>query len=245
MVSRIHQKLGTAGLIIAIIALIAALAGTAFAAAGLNSKQKKEVKKIAKQFAGKPGAPGQPGAQGPAGPQGPAGKNGSSGTDGKNGTDGKSVVSTELPPGPGEECPEGGYSFEVEGSGNENFVCNGASSTGPLRSGETITGSWSFSAAPGDTRPLASISYPREWENPTGELRWAIGSAVECPGTLSEPKAEPGFLCVYMKELVGTSQAFPEFHGVGNEGRSGAVMEFKAEATDASHGYGVWVLTAQ
>jgi hypothetical protein len=55
MISRIHSKLGTAGLVVALVALVVALTGVAFAASGLNSKQKKEVKKIAKQFAGKQG----------------------------------------------------------------------------------------------------------------------------------------------------------------------------------------------
>ena len=58
MIERIHQKLGTAGFVIAIVALIAALGGTALAAAKLNGTQKKEVEKIAKKYAGKPGAAG-------------------------------------------------------------------------------------------------------------------------------------------------------------------------------------------
>ncbi|HVV72142.1 MAG TPA: hypothetical protein VHI52_11700 [Verrucomicrobiae bacterium] len=56
-IQRIHQKLGTAGLIVAIVALVAALAGGAYAAGGgLSGKQKKEVTKIAQveaeKFAG-------------------------------------------------------------------------------------------------------------------------------------------------------------------------------------------------
>ncbi|HEX5610071.1 MAG TPA: hypothetical protein VFX45_08270 [Solirubrobacterales bacterium] len=75
MFSRLHNRLGTAGFVIAIIALVAAVAGTAFAATGLNSKQKKEVKKIAKSVvqqgpAGAAGAAGANGAAGAAGPEG-------------------------------------------------------------------------------------------------------------------------------------------------------------------------------
>jgi len=106
MLKRIHEKLGTAGLVIAVVALVVALGGTAFAAAGLNSKQKKEVKKIAKQFAGKQGPKGDPGsagAQGAKGDQGPKGDQGSKGDEGNQGPKGD-----EGPAGPTEtELPEG------------------------------------------------------------------------------------------------------------------------------------------
>ena len=55
MFSKLHERLGTAGFVVAIVALVAALAGTAFAAAGLNGKQKKEVK-IRQAVRGKPGS---------------------------------------------------------------------------------------------------------------------------------------------------------------------------------------------
>jgi hypothetical protein len=89
MLSRLHSKLGTAGLVVAIVALVAALTGAAFAAGGLTATQKKQVTKIAKKYAGKPGAPGATGAPGakgdtgargatgPEGPKGPAGPAGS------------------------------------------------------------------------------------------------------------------------------------------------------------------------
>lgn len=76
MYSRLHNRLGTAGFVLAIVALVAAVAGTAFAATGLNSKQKKEVKKIAKSVAGSPGAPGAAGANGLNGAAGAAGPQG-------------------------------------------------------------------------------------------------------------------------------------------------------------------------
>ena len=71
MFSRMHNKLGTAGLLVAIVALVFAMVGGAYAAKGaLTGKQKKEVTKIAKKYAGKPGAQGP---QGPAGLVGPKG----------------------------------------------------------------------------------------------------------------------------------------------------------------------------
>lgn len=75
MFSRLHNRLGTAGFVVAIVALVAAVAGTAFAATGLNNKQKKEVKKIAKSVV----------QQGPAGPAGANGANGAAGAAGPEG----------------------------------------------------------------------------------------------------------------------------------------------------------------
>src|SRR3954470_8164517 len=98
MLHRIHDKLGTAGLIIAVVALVAALAGTAFAAVpGLNSKQKKEVKKIAAKVA-KTGPQGPQGSQGAQGSKGDAGAAGSNGTNGANGTNGEPGVCSPSNP---------------------------------------------------------------------------------------------------------------------------------------------------
>jgi hypothetical protein len=113
MFSRIHDRLGTAGLVVAVIALIAALSGTALAAVGLNGKQKKEVTKIAKKYAGQPGAPGTagpagaPGAAGTAGAKGDKGDAGARGEDGTDGTpgtpgaDGKTILSGTTAPAAG------------------------------------------------------------------------------------------------------------------------------------------------
>jgi hypothetical protein len=117
MLRRIHDRLGTAGLVVAVVALVVALAGTAFAATGLNPMQKKEVKKIAKRFAGKPGAPGPKGDAGPVGPQGPKGDQGVKGDPGKQGPAGEQgppgPTETVLPPG---ETLTGVWSFVEEGS---------------------------------------------------------------------------------------------------------------------------------
>lgn len=233
MLSRIHDKLGTAGFVVAIVALVAALAGTAIAASGLNAKQKKEVKKIAKKYAGKPGAPGATGPQGPkgdTGAQGPKGDQGIQGEQGEQGIQGKQGIQGE-PGEPGEPgmCSEG----EPECS---------------LASGGVLTGAWSVSGGEGD-RSLATISfplrispppvalYPQVFEgfeqfpvgviledgkvsyygtpagNPPGieeELEEAAEKYEEaCPGSFDEPKAAAGFLCFYKGELVGEVKSIP------------------------------------
>lgn len=84
MFSKLHESLGTAGLVVAIVALVVALTGTAFAANKFITK--KEAIKIAKRYAGKNGAPG---AQGPAGPPGAAGAAGEKGATGSTGPEGE------------------------------------------------------------------------------------------------------------------------------------------------------------
>lgn len=106
MLKRIHNKIGTAGLVVAVVALVAAVAGTAFAAGGLTKKQEKQVVKIAKKYAGKQGPKGDPGpagVQGPRGDSGPAGAQGPKGDEGERGPQGDQgppgPTETELPPG--------------------------------------------------------------------------------------------------------------------------------------------------
>jgi hypothetical protein len=147
MFSRLRKQFGTAGLIVAVVALIAALVGTAIASggAGLTKKQEKQVIKLAKKYAGKDGAPGTNGTNG---------KDGAEGKPGKDGANGKSVeLINESPSG----CPEGGFTYEIEGSGEENEVCNGEegpegvegspwTAGGTLPGGRTETGAWATGA---------------------------------------------------------------------------------------------------
>jgi hypothetical protein len=153
MFSKLHERLGTAGLVIAVVALIAALAGTAFAASGLTGKQKKEVKKIAKKYAGKNGAPG---ATGPAGPQGPAGANGNAGAKGDNGAPGQAGAA-------GATGATGATGKGVTGATGATGVTgeNGSPWTagGTLPVEATETGAWS-GVAPKEEAELIAISFP-------------------------------------------------------------------------------------
>jgi len=203
MISRIHNKLGTAGLVVAIVALVAALTGAAFAAGGgLTTKEKKEVKKIAKKFAGKPG---------PQGPQGPAGPAGKDGTNGTSGTNGKSVVIGTATAG---QCPSGGSTVEVEGSGTKKPICNGKTGfTETLPSGETETGTWAIGNDDGPSIipltfniPLAEAPDALHYVDPSGEeVVQGTGEivrvpATHCLGSAEEPTAPAGEICVYADE---------------------------------------------
>jgi collagen triple helix repeat protein len=215
MLSRIHNKLGTAGLVVAVVALIAALGGAAFAASGkLTSRQKKEVQKIAKKVA----KPGPAGPIGPAGPKGDAGAKGDQGPKGETGAEGKQ--------GP-------------KGDTGEAGMCSSAEPECSLASGGTLTGAWSAVADAPEGTDLATISFPvRVTPAPTAlyittvelfgthtvglelkdgstkifgitgfspeGLEDAEKAAEEaCPGSFDSPEAEAGFLCIYSGSMDG------------------------------------------
>jgi hypothetical protein len=191
MISKLHQRLGTAGFIISIVALVAALGGGAYAASGgLTGKQKKEVEKIAKKYAGKPGATGAagaPGAKGDAGAKGDSGTAGSQGAKGDTGAAG----------GAGAPGAPGATGF-----------------TERLPAEKTETGAWTFGPAEGPAYIPLSFAIPLEapigaahvhYINEEGEevientttFELEEVTSTECLGSVASPSAEPGNLCVY------------------------------------------------
>ena len=205
MISRIRQKLGPAGFIVAIVALVAALAGGAYAASGaLTGKQKKEVEKIAKKFAGVPGKDGAPGATGPAGAAGKDGANGKAGADGKAGLDGKSV---ELGTAAPADCKFGGTTVQVAGEppATKKFVCNGETGySETLPSEATETGTWWF-VGNGEEVAAAPISFPIPLSAADAAAItvnvWRESKPTKpaaCTGTPDAPEAEAGALCLYV-----------------------------------------------
>lgn len=176
MLQRIQKRLGSAGLVVAILALIMALAGTAIAAKGVfTKKQEKRIIKIAKQYAGKNGAPGAAGPQGPAGPAGLKGDTGAPGPEGPEG-----------PEGPQGEPGETGFTKVLPSQ--ESLY--GSWGTGELGSSGITVGAISF-GIPLETAPTAVFV-------PNGENKSGEG----CPGTASTPEADPGKLCIYEGALT-------------------------------------------
>jgi hypothetical protein len=216
MLSRIHQRLGTAGFVIAIVALIAALSGVAIAA-GLGSQEKKEIKKQAKKFskqfskqfavAGPAGAPGAKGTSGPVGPTGPEGPEGPTGLTG--------------PPGPTETT---------------------------LPPGKTSIGQWSFGNE--DSFAYVTISFPLKAAGGVG-FQWVgpaeantPGANPLCPGTVEDPEAKPGQLCMYAANLHNAGSAAPTRLNLDN--KSGETVEFLASSPGGEfYGVGTWAVTAE
>jgi len=230
MFSRIHQRLGTAGLIVAVVALVAALAGGAYAANnGLNKKQKKQVnniakkqskkwsKKFSKRFAepgpkGDPGAPGATGLPGPRGLQGVPGTPGTPGTPGEPGEPGENGKSVELA-GVAPGCPEGGATVAIEVNENPQEICNGEkgdtgdpwTAGGTLPSGATETGSW---AMPGASPPVATaISFPIPLAQPIAEPNTKF---VPSDGSVAQAEGE-GDLSAASKLIENVSTTTGEF----------------------------------
>ncbi len=226
MFSTLRTRFGIPG-VISVIALVFAMFGGAYAATnssggGHTATASAKAKKGPR---GPKGATGPAGPQGSAGSQGPAGANGKDGAPGQNGAPGAPgaaghsvVLVNEAPPG----CTEGGFTYEVEGSGEENEVCNGEK--GVLQPGETLcsecteTGAWSFGPLPVGTLTSSAtggvsvpISFPIEL---AGELDAAhvhyvtkaeqeastvpaACSAGATKGSAKAPLAASGNLCVF------------------------------------------------
>ena len=154
MYSKLHNRLGTAGLIVAVIALVAALTGAAYAAQDvLSGKEKKEVKAIAKKVAKK-------GPKGATGPAGAPGKDGSNGTNGTNGP--KGATGAKGPTGP--KGPTGAAGVGSTGATGATGVagpsCDEETGFCELPVGETMTGAWDLTAASTAGAWHIGISFP-------------------------------------------------------------------------------------
>jgi hypothetical protein len=232
MLTRIHEKLGTAGFVLAIVALIAALGGAAYAAGGLTAKQEKQVKKIAKKFAGKNGKNGAQGPKGDTGAQGPKGDTGAQGPKGDTGAQGPQGPKGD--PGdpwtvdgtlPSEKSETGAWSLGVTANGAVQIVH--VSFNVPLEAG----------AAP--TVHIIKENGLEKVENPVTEEFEDIPQPA-CPGDVAEPAAEPGVLCLYTEEEANVFLAHVTFT---HTYATGAVVSFALSGT-AAYAYGTWAVTA-
>lgn len=265
-----RDRVGTAGLIVAIVALVAALGGGAYAASGgLTSKQKKEVRSIAKAEAGKAAKAGPQGPQGPAGtngtngqtgikgdtgpegprgPQGPAGASGPEGAKGAQGVAGTSVTNIPIAPNPANEhCPEGGAQFRV-GSGEPTYACNGEGGGGGgypehLPAGRTETGYWEVLGESGvvfSGFALTTISFPLPLETEPAETIFLE------PATATEEEEEkcPGDP-EHPEAAEGVLCLYPSFAGETLEIASPSPFGAELGFAEADKGVGSWAVTAE
>lgn len=258
---RRRMRLSPAG-VIAVGALVLALAGSAWAAKKYvitsTSQIKPSVLKSLQGKAGAPGAPGSPGAQGPAGS---AGKDGSPGAPGK---DGVSVTSKDFEGEKG-PCEVGGAEFSSASA--TTYACNGETGfTEALPKEQTLAGLWAASGNESSDQAIAPISFAFPLVSaPTALYIFASGaealsvtpagepgfvgekSAVEaaCPGTAASPKAEPGFLCVYMGAENSMGFGGAEFTALGTPTKYGTlVLCEQSLAKKGAYARGSWAVTA-
>ena len=258
MFSMTRRPLTVASLI-ATVALVFAMSGGAWAAKKYLITSTAQIKpSVLKKLKGKPGKNGTDGAPGP---QGPAGQNGAPGKDGAPGSNGASVLSEQFPPGAepeGEPCDErGGSEFEVEGSGNQTYACNGQEGSpwtvdGVLPSGKTETGAWGVTSGTGVTTAISfTIPLPSALdaehtvkisEASTPEEKEKCDDGAGSPASAENPEADPGYLCVFL----GLGEKVPAISKPGTfepgAGKTGAALLFLAELTSAH--FGSWAVTA-
>jgi len=109
---------------------------------------------------------------------------------------------------------------------------------------------WTFESKAGDTEVVAPISFPLRLSEEIGaaetHFQGEAGFATNCPGTVIEPNALSGHLCVYFGG-AGTPTAGATFVnftdptvGVPGAAVAGSLMHFTV--TGAAHGYGTWAV---
>jgi Collagen triple helix repeat (20 copies) len=224
--------------------------------------------------AGPAGATGPAGAAGAKGENGAAGAPGTNGT-GTEGKAGTSVTSKTLAPGKGDCGAYGGSEF-TDGT-TKTTACNGEPGTTgftkTLPAGETETGHWDVSV-PRETEAIAPISFAIPLESAIGQnnvffLKVAGAKKEECeaeagmekteceeeltkeeaacPGSVEEPKAVAGDLCVYTGRALNSTRAFIEpIYGKGIPGtlKSGAALHVVATNEEqAAIADGSWAVT--
>jgi len=274
MFSRIHSKLGTAGLIVAVVALVAALAGGAYAASGLNKQQKKQVrniskniskkqsknwsKKFSKRFSKQFAIAGPAGPAGPQGPAGPAGAKGANGANGANGADGEDGAT-----GPTGADGEDGATGATGAEGSP------WTAGGTLPPGETLTGAWAFGkeTAAHEVDVAISFALPLAAELGAGNVHFLeqqgpdwkeailnestfepeLVTPTDCLGTAEEPTAEPGHLCIYA-DILANAFVFSNFSifkaGSSGGGTSTTGSRMTAESEINGRGKGTYAVTA-
>jgi hypothetical protein len=218
----------TPSTVIATVALVFAMTGGAYAANKYLITSTKQISpkvlKVLKALKGSSGANGVAGAAGPGGPggpQGPAGAGGPAGAKGATGAagkDGKTGFTEFLPPNDSERGTWG---------------VAGQPTTTPF--GEDVSASISFNI-PLKEAPAVHVIKP-EATPPAG-----------CSGTVTEPQAEPGNLCVFttFEQNVKATGPFVFSPETGEgAGKAGAVMFVPAAAAGGIAAAGDWVVTAR
>ncbi len=217
MFSKIKKRFTYANVAMTL-ALVFAMSGGAYAASKYVISSTKQISpKVLKTLQGKTGASGQAGPAGPGGPAGPVGptgptggkgEKGETGTNGTDGTNGASVTGTAFTGAKG-TCKEGGTEFTAA-ENKKTYACNGKEGSpwttgGTLPKGSSEKGTWSapiietpFHSILGNGAisfgiPLSAaptVEYIKQGEEANEHIS-------ECGGTLQDPKAAEGFLCVY------------------------------------------------
>ncbi len=250
MFSTLRTRFGIPG-VISVIALVFALVGGAYAANNSSSGGKATASAKAKK--GPKGPKGATGPAGPAGAQGPAGPAGAKGDAGANGSNGAAG-----PTGPTGTAGAKGATGAAGATGATGF----SGFTETLPAGKTETGVWATgpSAVQSGDEVFVPLSFPIPLAQASSkafylkeeEVAHEEGPGFEagCTGTVENPTAPEGTLCVYTDFEGGSNVKFLFFNFnevVGGYHPTGAVMEFvnfTEEEEGRYVGVGSWAVTA-
>ncbi|HEY5195343.1 MAG TPA: hypothetical protein VIJ39_15920 [Solirubrobacteraceae bacterium] len=249
-----------------------AMTGGAYAASKYVITSTKQISpRVLKSLVGKTGAQGVSGKEGTPGKEGALGKEGATGKEGTAGKEGK-----EGPQGPQGETGAVGPKGETGAAGpagpaGKNGTGGGFGKT--LPSGETETGTWTSQRFREEGVGFSPISFSIPLASPLGSSEVHIVTLeeqkkengaqppTECLGTVDEPKASKGTLCVYEGEAdieapttskILVAQVCPpsEMYAVCQNGaaKAGAIllMDFQNNGKIEEEGViqGSWAVTA-
>jgi hypothetical protein len=222
---RIRERLTFAN-VVACLALFVALGGVGYAATALpkGSVGTPQLKKGAVTRAkiaptvreSFRGEPGQRGPQGPAGERGATGERGPAGERGEAGTPGSVTLPAVAPSG---QTQRGLFTAQD--------------------SKETSSAGLTTFAVISFPVPLTTAPTPHY-------LKVGQPATAECPGTVDQPEAAAGQLCLYEGEAPFT--AFNSFddgvHNVSGASRFGTAAIFVNTSGNVTQAYGSWAVTA-
>jgi len=207
----------TPATVLAVVALVFAMTSGAVAAKKYLITSTKQISpSVLKKLTGKPGPAGPAGAAGKAGANGANGTNGSNGTDGQNGQTGFTQV---LPPGE-----------SLSGVWSNNFFQTAGEAVSTV---QLVPISFAFPL--GSALTPADVHYIKK-EEETGE--------GVCPGSVEEPEAEPGNMCIYTEteEVAPGSEVTQAGFDIPGPGNAGVVVKFTAKGIAILEGS--WIVTA-
>jgi hypothetical protein len=234
-----------------------------------QEKQVKKIAKKYAGKPGAAGATGPAGAAGPGGPAGKEGAQGEQGVPGAPGAAGKSVEAENAPVAKcsegGTVFKVGGTEVGKACNGEEGVPGAPGSPGSPWTAGGTLPkgatekGNWSVTPVKFNGGPLrgfgpVSFGIPLKsaptiaivngageeglW-NPTSE-EYEFGTAANCLGSLEDPEAAEGFLCVYINPDAEFGQTLL---GEQNSYATGASLHFSGEHEGVPI-YGSWAVTS-